>query len=122
MWFSASLLVSIETNNEDGPYTVYENIVLVEARSREEGMQRALQFGSEEEVDDPSLTLNGSKAEYKFIGVRKLILINNLSCLNPESSLPTAGTEISYSRYTLETKDDLLKLASGDEVNLCYIE
>jgi hypothetical protein len=90
-WYAAHLVLYVKLKaGAQRPFPVWENIVLLRARSEEEALAKAEQRGRAEAGDDDgTFRWNGKPAEWVFAGVRKLTL-----CEDSEDR-PGDGTEVS---------------------------
>lgn len=117
MWFAAHIVMSLQlTSEEQHLFPVWENIVLIEAETRDEAGHKAKQIGETEQLVDDGSTLDGKPARWIYVGVRKII-----SC-EDENRPPSHATEISYSEYLLDSLDEVNRLARGEPVELTYNE
>jgi hypothetical protein len=120
-WYAASIITV--TKLRDGVQTkfpVYEDVYLVEADTDGEALQKAKAIGTSSVIDDPSLTLGGQPARDYFAGIRKLITVRNPDEPEPDQGRPCQRSEVTYSRYTLESERDIDKLARGEPVSVIY--
>ncbi|WP_353928947.1 DUF4288 domain-containing protein [Okeanomitos corallinicola TIOX110] len=98
-------------------YPIWENIILIEANSDEEALEKAETRAKEDESEsEDDFTWENRSASLIFAGIRKLI-----SCNNPDEN-PHHGTEISYSQMEVKTEDELSKLVKGESVTIIYEE
>src|SRR5262245_16370125 len=74
-WFTAHVIMSLRLKDEaQRQFPVWENIVLVWAKTEREAFAKAEAYGREEEGDDDgSLRWDGKPARWVFAGVRKLV-------------------------------------------------
>ena len=111
-WYAAHLIEYFKyRQRRQRSFLVWENIVLIRARSAEEAYAKAQQMGREEEAlsdKDKSLRLNGHPAKLVFAGVRKVVL-----CVDPDRR-PGDGTEVSYTEMELRSEEALRKLVAGE--------
>jgi hypothetical protein len=122
-WFAASVLVAIrKTTEPNGPWLVYENIILVEAVNSEEASAVASGIARAEVEIDDGFTIDDVPAIKTFAGIRKLINVSNPYPMDQDKDRPVTGTEITYSLYKIENASDLEKLATGREVAVQYVE
>jgi hypothetical protein len=122
-WYAASLLFAFD--NVYGPQSrwhVWEDVVLFEASSHEEVMAKAEAYGKEWSSLDDGLRMGGSLATQRFIGVRKILTISNPAHVDIDQSdpPPVDGTEITFTEFIVESRDDLEKLAKGERVRVIY--
>lgn len=124
-WYAASVLISIKPiHHANDPFLVYENIILIEARTSDEAFEKAASFAKEEVDLDDGLRLDNMPAQRSFAGIRKLINISNPadSDLDQDSDPPITGTEITYSLFKVANEQDLELMAKGEPVNVEYLE
>jgi hypothetical protein len=117
-WYAAHLILYVKL--KDHPqrhYPVWENILLLKARSEEEAFAKAETRGKEEEGDDGgTFRWAGKPARWVFAGVRKLTL-----CEDPERR-PDDGTEVSYTELEVDSEQAVRKLVRGQSVGVTYLE
>src|SRR5579884_3830901 len=111
-WYAAHLILYVRL--KEGPqrkYPVWENIVLIKARTDEEAFAKAEKRGQEEAGDDDgTFRWGGKPARWVFAGVRKVTL-----CEDPESR-PDDGTEVSYTELEVDSEQAVRKLVAGQPV------
>ena len=124
-WYAAHIIVShrpINSDNEDD-IGLYENVILISAKDDDEANLKAEQYGENSIVQDDTLTtMEGVHLETAFVGVRKIIEIQNPPSLNSAETVPVDGTEITYSKFAVKDEAALAKLVNGEEVLISYIE
>lgn len=115
-WYSAHIIMFIHYKNAvQDHYPVWENIVLVEARTEEEAFEKAERLGHSGEGDDGgSFRWGKEPAEWVFAGVRKLTECQTFD------DRPGDGTELSYNELELDSLEAVKKLASGKRVEVTY--
>jgi hypothetical protein len=115
-WYAAHLILYVQLKNRaQRRYPIWENIVLIKARTDEEAHAKAERRGKEEEGDDDGSFRWGDKpARWVFAGVRKVTL-----CEDPESR-PNDGTEVSYTEMEVESELAVRKLVAGQPVAVKY--
>jgi hypothetical protein len=122
-WFTASIVIGMKRKDEKGgPIIVLENAVLIEAATSEEARLKAEEIGKTEASLDDGLTINGAPALRIFAGVRKIINVSNPEPYDLDQDPPTSGTEVTYSEFEVPDEDTLYRLASGDAVDLRYVD
>lgn len=111
-WYAAHLIMYFKRREgRQKHFLVWENIVLVQAKSFDEAYEKAEQLGREEEAcDDTSLTIGGHPSRLTFAGVRKATL-----CQEPHAR-PTSGTEVTYNELVATSEAAIKKLAAGKSV------
>jgi hypothetical protein len=112
LWYTAHLVMYVKRKRRaGGRVPVWENIVLVRARSEEEAFEKARRKGKEAEGDDDgTFRWGGQPAEWVFAGIRKLTL-----CDDAEKR-PGDGTEISYIEMEVASEQAVTRLVEGDAV------
>ncbi len=94
-------------------YPVWESIVLLKAKSDEDGFARAEEFGRAEEGDDGgTFTWGGKPAAWVFAGVRKLT-----QCVDAQHR-PNDGTELSYLEMELPSLKAVERFVQGRPTRL----
>jgi hypothetical protein len=124
-WYAAHIIVSDRPINSDyeGDISLYENVVLISAKDDDEANFKAQQYGENSIVQDDTLTtMEGVHLKTAFVGVRKIIEIQNPPSLNSAETVPVDGTEITYSKFAVKDPEALAKLVNGEEVLISYIE
>jgi hypothetical protein len=122
-WYAAHIVVSIRPiKPRKGEILVWENVVLIEARSNDDAEDKARKYGKASIVEDKTRKIDGEPAETSFLGVRKIISVSNPWPLTQKGDRPVDGTEITYSRFTVKDKRALAKLVNGDGTVVRYIE
>lgn len=118
-WFAASLIIWSPTRpddeNGDGPCHFWERVVVIEADDVDAAMQEATDFGK----DDAAANAGEAEA-LVFMGVRK---IREIESLTPEAGEEPPGlVEVMFSEMEVKNKNDLLRLAAGNDVIVRYID
>lgn len=120
-WFGVSVIVSIRlTRGKQAKIPVFENIILVEARTPKEAAKKAAKQAKAATKIEDGLTLNNKPAYYSFDGVRKVVNVSNPVHLDLDQHRPVTGTEITYSEFVVN-RDDIKKLVAGKEVKILYV-
>jgi hypothetical protein len=92
-------------------FPVWENVVLIQAKNEEKAFEQAERHGRAEEGDDGGTFEWGeSPARWIFAGVRKLTECDRVSI-----SL-ASGTELTYTEFEVDSRDDVKRLASSKPV------
>jgi hypothetical protein len=117
-WYAAHTIMYVKfADGNQEKYPIWENIILIEANSDEEALEKAETRAKEDESEsEDDFTWENRSASLIFAGIRKLI-----SCNNPDEN-PRHGTEISYSQMEVKTEDELSKLVKGESVTIIYEE
>jgi uncharacterized protein DUF4288 len=113
-WFAAHLIMTVKLKGKrQRRFPVWENIVLIEADSKEQAFRKAEHRGRLDEGDDDgSFTWGGQPATWVFAGVRKLT-----QCEDFEAR-PSDGTEVTYLEFELDSQEAVNKLVEGRQVSL----
>lgn len=118
--YAAHLIMAIKYRDPpQDRIPLYENVVLIDARSDDEAWDRAEVIGREDAAqDDASFRWDGRPARLEFVGVRKVI-----SC-QPRglSERIESGAELTYSQMSVRSEADLQKLVDGEPVEVVYEE
>lgn len=117
-WYAAHAIMYVEfKGGRQTEFPVWENVLLVGARSVGEAMKRARRRAREDTGDARgSMVWDGRPARWRYGGIRKLI-----ECQSPEDR-PQSGTEITYSEFLVKGRDGLRKLTRGDAMSVRYCE
>ncbi len=118
-WFSVHALHYFEyKQGEQNDFCVFEHVYLIRADSSEEAFQRGKIRAKQDEGDSSgSLTINDRAACLRFAGIRVVVECQDLDL---ETGLPTDGTELTYSEFTVDTRDELAKLIAGEPALVVY--
>lgn len=108
-WFAAHIILAVKLKDRaQKKFPVWENIVLVEAKSEKEALRKAETHGRAEEGDDDgSFRWGGKPARWVFMGVRKLTECATLADRVED------GTEVSFNELELDSEAAVEQLASG---------
>lgn len=110
-WYVAHIVMQVsfkETNQSYFP--VWENIHLIQASSDEEAEEKANQIGVKNEGDsEESFFWDEKPAYWKFIGLRKLMLVST------QNNRITDGCELSYLQFEFASEKDLINYINGKE-------
>jgi hypothetical protein len=117
-WYAAHLVLFFRLKRRrPSRFLVWENIVLLKAKSLEEAFAKAEERGRQDAgAGDESLHLDDEPAELVFAGVRKLVACQD------ETKRPTDGTEISYTEMELRSEEDIRKLVAGKPVSAAIVD
>lgn len=115
-WYAAHLILYVKLNDHtQRKYPIWENIVLIKARTDEEALAKAEKRGRDDEGDDDgTFRWGGKPAHWVFAGVRKVTL-----CEDPETR-PDDGTEVSYTELEVDSEQAVRKLVAGQPVAVKY--
>jgi hypothetical protein len=98
-------------------FPIWENIILIKAKTEEEAFAKAEPRGKDEEGDDNgSFRWEGKPARWVFAGIRKLTL-----CEDPERR-PDDGTEVSYTEMEVDSEQAVAKLVGGQSVSVTFAD
>jgi hypothetical protein len=117
-WYAAHLILYVQFKNRpQRKFPVWENIVLIKAKTEEEAFAKAERRGKDDEGDDDgTFKWEGKPARWVFAGVRKLTL-----CEDPEKR-PDDGTEVSYTEMEVDSEQAVAKLVGGQSVSVTYAD
>jgi Domain of unknown function (DUF4288) len=113
-WFAAHVIMAVKLKNgQQSRFPVWENVVLIEARSEDEAFRKAEELGRRGEGDDDgTFRWGGKAATWLFAGVRKLT-----ECAYTGAQ-PGDGSEITYNEIELESQEAVASFAAGEPVPL----
>jgi hypothetical protein len=117
-WFAAHIILYIQLKDQpQKTYPVWENVVLIEARSEEEAFAKAEQRGRADAGDeDGTLTWGGEPARWVFGAVRKLTKCED------DDQRPGDGTEVTYLEMQVRSEKNLRKLLRSAKVGVILDE
>jgi hypothetical protein len=116
-WYVAHVIMGHRLKNDpEDCIHVWENLYLLEGSTLEELTEKATQCGKDSIIDDPTFTVDGKPAREEFVGIRKIIEIQN------GDGPPHSGTELTFSAFVVKSEEDLRLLANGDDVEVLYRE
>lgn len=108
-WFAAHVVMAVEYKSKrQKHWPVWENVVLVQAKSEEEAFAKAERYGrSEEGDDDGTFTWQGQPARWLFVGIRKIT-----ACVD-SANRPGDLAEVTYNEFEVGSWDRLQDYAAG---------
>jgi hypothetical protein len=117
-WYAAHLVLYVRfKEHPQDHYPMWENVVLIEAPSRQEALAKAERRGREDEGDcTGSFCWDEKPATWVFAGVRQLI-----ACVDPQER-PGDGTEVSYSEMEVDSLKAVDDLVQGRRTTVRYTE
>jgi len=117
-WYSAHLITYFKLKNvSQNSFTVWENIVLIEAVDEAEALIKAEEIGKREAklgAEDKSLTVDDKHAETVFAGVRKIGTVFH----NGQDGKLESGDEITFNEFAVADKQSIESLVRGEEVTV----
>jgi hypothetical protein len=121
-WYTAHLVTYFKMKNiPQDSYTVWENVILIEAVDESEAMTKAKEFGildAKLGAKDKTLTVDDQPAENIFAGVRKLgTVFHRGQGKNLES-----GDEVTFNSFAVADIESIKKLVEGEEVTITDFE
>ena len=116
-WFVAHVVMSVRfKDGGQDRFPVWENIILIEARTESEAWEKAIVRGKEDAGDsNNTFTWDGRAAEWIYSGIRKIVISDYLG------ARPESGTEVTYSEFEVATAEDLESLVAGRSVKVVYV-
>lgn len=114
-WYAAHLLFYVKLKRKrQTRYSVWENIVLISAKTVDEAFTKAEKRARQDACMQPddTFTWDGEPAEWVFAGVRKLTL-----CMD-EHKRPGDGTEVTYLEFEVPSLAALRKLMEGEPASV----
>lgn len=127
-WFAAHIVMYVKyKTGKQEKFPVWENIYLIQSSSSEEAYNKAKSIGKYQEGDSNGTFMwNEIPSIIIFGGIRKLIECQNspeqIISNQSDENYPEDGSEISYSQFIVENKEDLKNLINGEEVKVIYSE
>jgi hypothetical protein len=117
-WYAAHGIMYVKFSDEkQDKYSVYENVILIEADSDEQALKKAKERCQKDEINsDLGFEWDGRTACLVFAGIRKII-----ECCD-SGNIPNDGTEITYSQMEVDDYESLSKLVEGELVTIRYEE
>lgn len=114
MWYAAHAVMLIRLKSgEQTEFSVWENIILIQAATPDEAHEKAAKRAREDEGDsENTFTWNEEPAEFKFLGLRKL-----MECFSDEKR-PNDGDEITHNQIKFANRDQLELYVAGEEAQL----
>ena len=121
MWYCAHAIFYYSYQGQDS-FLIHENVYLVDAGDEDEAMLRAKSVAADHEdlSEDGHLEVNGNKAQYRFVGIRKLIEVE-LDNETAEGRLHS-GIEATYSVLEVDNLSEVMRLAAGEMQSVLYLE
>jgi hypothetical protein len=123
MWYCAHALHYFEYRDQppqsQEEYYIWEHLYLIQADSADSAWIRAEQRAlDDQQLEDESLRLNGRPANLRFASVQKIIECQGL---DETSGMPIDGTELSYSKYLVSSKEEFQKWISDKSAQVLYV-
>ncbi len=116
-WYSAHLITYFKLKNRpQNSYTVWENIVLIEAVDEADALSKAEEIGKHQAKlgEDKSLTADGQPAENIFAGVRNIGTVFHTG----QDGKLESGDEVSFLEYVVSDKLSIERLVKGEKVEV----
>lgn len=119
-WYSAHIITYVKFLDEDqDTYPIWENVILVNARTLDEAHEIAETEGREIASINDQMTWEDKQPVLEFAGVRKVTELRNLS---HATGTPAHCTEVSYSKLEALDEKTLRDFATGMAVNIRYVD
>ena len=117
-WFAAHVVMWVKyTDHKQKTFPLWENVILIRARSVEEAFTKAEAHGQRMAGNEkPTFTWGGKPAAWVFGGVRKV------TACDDSAERPDDGTEITYTQMRVRSAAALKKFLDGEPVGVQYIE
>jgi hypothetical protein len=108
-WYAAHLVMCVRfRSGAQDKFPVWENVVLLSARSDDEAFAQAEAMGRSAAGDeDPTFKWGRRAARWEFVGVRKLV-----ACALAGPS-PAAGDEVTYTELEFDSLSAVQAFAAG---------
>ena len=121
-WYAASAI--IVTRLKDAPDEcplIEERVYLIRAPDDDNACEKANAFAKQEEEAEFQFEYDGRPAREQFMGIRKLITIrSHVNDTRLHADEPRDGSELTFSYFQLQDKNDLQALVDGDPVRILY--
>ena len=122
-WYAASIIMYFKFNQKNQrSFPVWENVLLVRAKTPEQAKVKAAQLAKlEEGPAEEAVVLFGRPARRVFAGVRKVVTCAP-AVRGPRriSQGLEDGGEATFSTFVVRGEEGLLALASGKSVRVLY--
>jgi len=117
-WFAAHVVLWVKyTEHKQKTFPLWENVILIKARSEAEALAKAEAHGQRMACrGKPTFTWGSKPATWVFGGVRKV------TACDDSAERPDDGTEITYTQMRVRSAAALKKLLEGEPVGVQYIE
>jgi hypothetical protein len=115
-WYAASQLYGYFSRADGSLLLVEESVVLIEAPDGEEADAQAAILGHRREGEDPVFNVGDVPAEERYLGARRIVTVQGGAGSSADE--PGHGAEVMFSRYELESHDDLEALVRGASVRV----
>lgn len=121
MWYCAHAIFYFKTEGNSS-ILAHENVYLIESPDGDAALSAAEELARSHEdlSEDGHLEVDGARAQYIFLGIRKLISVET----NPDTAkgIIKSGIEVTYSVFQLSSLDKADLLVKGEEIDVIYIE
>ena len=119
-WFAAHAVMYFRLKSGvQQRYTVWENVLLVEAADSRQAWDLGIQLARHDEGDsDGSLRIDDEPCELVFGGLRKVVEVSHAG----REDLPRHGDEITYSEFEVADAGALRRLIDGEDAAVLYLE
>jgi hypothetical protein len=121
-WYTAHLITYFKLKNvPQDTYTVWENVILVEAIDEAEALTKAQEFGELEaklDAEDETLTVDDQPAVTIFVGVRKIVTVFHRG----QKATLESGDEVTFNEFVVTDQESIKKLVAGEDVMVNYTE
>jgi hypothetical protein len=120
-WFAVHVVMLVKFKRAvQRTFPLWENIILVRARTADEAEQIALRDAKLSEGDaSGTFTWNGKAATWVCIGARRTVEIRNSASNNARL---TEVNEVTYLSFELESRKELKSLMSGKRARVQLVE
>lgn len=109
-WYAAHAIMYFRDGTEDQDvFKVWENILLIEAASREEAFEKGEKRARMDAAVEEEL------AGWSFAGIRKVVDCFSASSFDNETR-PGDGAEITFCQYEIQGRSAISQLAEGKDV------
>jgi hypothetical protein len=117
-WFAAHAVMYVRfKDGRQDTYSVWENVLLVEAADGDDARAKATARARRDEGDSQgSMTWENRPAEWVLAGVRKVMSVAH------EADGLGSGDEITYSELLIRDRAELDRFVNGEQVSVRYVE
>lgn len=117
-WYAAHLVLYVQFKDaRQDHYPIWENIVLIRARTEAEAFRKAEKRGQTDAGDDEgSFRWGGKAATWVFAGVRKLT-----SC-EDATARPNDGAEVTFLELQTASKREIERFVAGEPAAVKFME
>jgi hypothetical protein len=118
-WYAAHAIMYFRFRDGKQDYfPVWENVYLIEAPAGIDPLTAAVDRAKRDEDHDSTLQCDDRPAEMVFAGIRKIITVAH----EREDDTLSAGDELTYAKFLVQSEEEFRRLVSGESVPVEYQE